>query len=133
MVLRLRTYRLFLKLATYLLPAFAFPMGWVLWRLTIELFGRPALYGLHGHFSHMLFGSFVWAFTAEPYRVTTMDEIFRERTGARNAWSAGLATFFLVLAVLFFTRNDTYPRGLLVWNVLVLMALTLFVHAVFRF
>ena len=133
MVLRLRRYRLFLKFATYLLPAFAFPIGWMLWRLTIELFERPALYGLQGHFSHMLFGTFVWAFTAEHYRVTTMDEIFRERTGARNAWSACLATFFLGLAVLFFTRNETFPRGLMVSDVLVLMALTLSVHAVFRF
>jgi FlaA1/EpsC-like NDP-sugar epimerase len=79
----------------------------------------------------MLFGTLVWAFVSEHYRVTSFDELFRERTGARAAWSACLATSFVLLALLYFSRNDIYPRGLLIWDVIVLLTLTVMLHAIF--
>jgi len=80
----------------------------------------------------MLFGTLVWAFVSEHYRVTSFDELFRERTGARAAWSACLTTSFVLLALLYFSRNDIYPRGLLIWDVTALLALTVMLHAIFR-
>jgi Undecaprenyl-phosphate glucose phosphotransferase len=97
-----------------------------------ELFHRPLLYSLRGQFSQLLFGTFVWAFFAEHYQVTNFDELFRERTGAKNAWSACIATSFVLLAALYFSRNGIFPRGLLVCILLTLMALTILLHAAFR-
>ena len=47
--------------------------------------GCPTLYSLHGHVNHVLFGAVVWVMVAEHYKVTTFDQIFYERTGARPA------------------------------------------------
>jgi Undecaprenyl-phosphate glucose phosphotransferase len=132
MILRLKLYGLFLKIGIYLLPVFAFRVGWWSWIVACGLFDRPVLYSPHGHLSEILFGTFVWAFLAERYRVTSFDELFRERTGARRACSAGLATSFVLLATLYFGRNDLFPRGLLVCALVSLMALTILLHAVFR-
>lgn len=132
MILRLKLYRLSLKVATYLLPILAFYLGWCVWSLSCGFLGRPVLFSFHGHHNHMLFGTLVWAFVSERYRVTSFDELFRERTGARAAWSACLATSFILLALLYFSRNDIYPRGLLVCDVIVLLTLTVILHAIFR-
>jgi Undecaprenyl-phosphate glucose phosphotransferase len=69
---------------------------------------------------------------AEHYRVTSFDEIYRERTGARAAGSACIATLFILLATLYFSRNQTFPRGLLIADLLALLVLTLLLHAAFR-
>jgi Undecaprenyl-phosphate glucose phosphotransferase len=132
MMLRLKLYGASLKAATYLLPILAFFAGWLLWNAICSLLGRQVLYSYHGHLNQMLFGALVWAFISEHYRVTCFDELFRERTGARAAWSACLATSCVFLALLYFSRNDIYPRGLLVCDVIVLLTLTVVLHAVFR-
>jgi Undecaprenyl-phosphate glucose phosphotransferase len=132
MILQLNVYRLFLKIGTYLLPVLAFRLGWWFWTLICKLLERPVLYSPHEHASQILFGTFVWAFVAEHYRVTNFDELFRERTGARAAWSACIATFFVLLATLYFSRNGIFPRGLLVCNLIALLTLTILLHAVFR-
>ena len=132
MILRLELYRLFLKIGTYLLPILAFRLGWWYWMMVCAFLDRPVLYSPHGHLSQILFGMFVWAFVAERYRVTSFDELFRERTGARAAWSACIATSFILLAILYFSRNDIFPRGLLVCDLIALLALTILLHAVFR-
>ena len=133
MLLRLRMYRLFLKAAIYLLPFLAWEFGWVLWVFCMRLLERPVAYPREGHFALVLFSSFIWAFMAEFYRVTNVDELFRERTGARNAWSASFATAVLLVGGLYFSRNDIFPRGLFVSCVFALLTLTVLLHAAFRF
>jgi Undecaprenyl-phosphate glucose phosphotransferase len=132
MILRIKIYRLFLKIGIYLLPILAFRLGWWFWMVICKFVDRPVLYSPQGHLSQILFGTFVWAFVAEHNRVTSFDELFRERTGARRAWSACVATTFILLATLFFSRNDIFPRGLLVCDIITLLALTVLLHAVFR-
>lgn len=132
MILRLKLYRLFLKISVYLLPIPAFWGGWWLWETLCIALYRPILYSPRGHLTEVLFGTFVWAFLAEHYRVTSFDELFRERTGARNASSACVATTFLLLATLYFGRNEVFPRGLLLSDLITLLALTILLHAVFR-
>jgi Undecaprenyl-phosphate glucose phosphotransferase len=132
MILRLKLYRLFLKISVYLLPIPAFWAGWRLWMTICTAFHRLVLYSPRGHLTEVLFGTFVWAFLAEHYRVTSFDELFRERTGARNASSACVATTFVLLATLYFGRNEIFPRGLLLCDLLTLLALTILLHAVFR-
>jgi hypothetical protein len=131
-ILRLKVYRLFLKIGTYLLPSLAFELGWLIWMDLCQVFNRPFFYSPRGHFGQILFGTLVWAFVAEHYRVTSFDEIFRERTGGRAAGSAGIATLFILLGTLYFSRNQTFPRGLLISDLFVLLALTVALHAAFR-
>jgi len=132
MILRLRRYRLSLKIAIYVLPVLAFGLGWWLWKFVSMALGRPVLYAPAGHLTQIIFGTLVWALVAEHYRVTSFDELFRERTGARAAWSACIATLFVLLATLYFSRNVAFPRGLLLCDVILLLALTILLHAIFR-
>lgn len=81
MILRLRRYRLSLKIAIYVLPIVVFGLGWWVWMFVSMVLGRPALYDPGGHFTQIIFGTVVWALIAEHYGVTSFDELFRERTG----------------------------------------------------
>jgi Undecaprenyl-phosphate glucose phosphotransferase len=132
MILRLRRYRLSLKLAIYGLPIVVFGIGWWVWMLVAMMLGRPVLYPAGGHLTQILFGTLVWVFIAEHYRVTDFDELFRERTGARAAWSASIATVFILLATLYFSRDAVFPRGLLMCDVVLLLAFTILLRAFFR-
>ncbi len=132
MFLRLKRYRLSLKVAIYALPVLVSGLGWWVWMLVSMALDRPVLYPAGGHLTQILFGTLVWAFIAEHYRVTDFDELFRERTGARAAWSASIATVFILLATLYFTRNAVFPRGLLICDVVLLLAFTILLHALFR-
>jgi Undecaprenyl-phosphate glucose phosphotransferase len=133
MLLPLKMYRLLLKVAIYLLPFPAFVIGWQIWAVCLTFIQRPARYPLNGHFTLVLLSSFVWAFMAEHYKVTSVDELFRERTGAKAAWSASAATVVILLGALYFGRNAVFPRGLFVCMVGALLSLTVLSHAAFRF
>lgn len=130
MMLRLRLYRLYLRIGIYSLSIPAYYLGWYLWRLMCYDFGRPSAYSVHT--SHILFGLFVWGFISEHYRVANFDELFRERTGGKAATSACVATMFVLLGVLYFSRNQVFPRGLLVLDISTLLLLTVLLHAIFR-
>jgi Undecaprenyl-phosphate glucose phosphotransferase len=132
MLLRLKTYRLLLKFTTYVLPFLAFEIGWQLWAFCAKSLGRPVEYSHQGHYTLVLLSSFLWALMAEHYNVTNVDELFRERTGARATWSATAATAIVLLGALYFDRDSTVPRGLFVWWVFSLLTLTLLLHAAFR-
>src|SRR5215471_9182826 len=125
MILRLKIYRLLLKLGIFLLPVLAFQLGWWLWMLLSTALHRPVLFAPTGHVTTILLATFVWAFFAEHRRVTSFDELFRERTGARAAWSACLATMCILLATLYFSRDIAFPRGLLICDVTFLLLLTI--------
>jgi len=133
MLLRLRLYSSFLKLAIYLLPFPAFEVGWRIWALCMAFLDRPIAYAHNGHFTLVLFSSFLWAFMAEHYKVTKVDELFRERTGARAASAASVATAVILMAVLYFGHKAIFPRGLFVCDTGTLLALTVFLHAAFLF
>jgi Undecaprenyl-phosphate glucose phosphotransferase len=132
MILRLKYYRFCLRLVSYLLPLFAFELSWRLWVHTWREVGRPTEFDHHGHLTLIAFASFVWAIMAEHYRVTNVDELFRERTGTRAAFSACIATAAILLAALFFRHDFVFPRGLFVISVLVLLLLAIFMRAFFR-
>lgn len=132
MIKRLKLYRMFLKIAVYFLPIPAFGFGWAAWMSISTLLDRHVLYSAYGHFNQILFGTCVWAIFAEHNHVTSFDELFRERTGLRKAGSACIAATFVLLATLYFSRNDIFPRGLLISDVLALLGFTLIVHGIFR-
>ncbi len=132
MLFRLRIYRLLLRIIVYLLVFPAFELGWQIWAVVMKSLNRPVLYFPHGHLNVLVISSLVWAFMSEHYKVTNVDELFRERTGVRNTWSAALATTVILLGTLYFMRDTVFPRALFVSAVAVLIVLTLFVHALFR-
>ena len=132
MILRLRIYRLLFKVAVYALALPAFYLGWEVWRFLCVTADRPALYVMHGHLNQVLFGTLVWALVSEHYRVTTFEELFRERTGARAATLACMATTFFLLVTLYFSRNVLFPRGLLVCGLFTIFVFTILLHAMFR-
>jgi FlaA1/EpsC-like NDP-sugar epimerase len=133
MLLRLKMYRFLLKIAIYLLPFPAFELGWRIWALCLDIIDRPVEYPVRGHFTLVLFSAFLWAFMAERYKVTSVDELFRERTGAKAASSASAATAVVLLGVLYFGRNAVFPRALFVCCAVSLLTLTVILHAAFRF
>jgi Undecaprenyl-phosphate glucose phosphotransferase len=132
MFLRLKLCGWILKMATYSLGVAAFYAGWWMWKLACESLARPVSYSTSGHLDQALFGMFVWALVSEHYRVTSFDELFRERTGAKAAASACVAMSFILLAALYFSRNELFPRGLVVCDILMIFALSILLHAVFR-
>jgi len=132
MMLRLKLYRLLLKVAIYAVSFPAFYLGWWVWKAICEYLGRPALYSPQGNTHHWLVGALIWAFVSERCKVTSFDELFRERTGARAASSACITTACVLLALLYFGRNELFPRGLLVWDLIALFVLTLLLHAISR-
>ena len=132
MLFRLNVYRLAFKVAIYLLPFPAFQVGWQCWAFCIEFAGRPVLYAPQGHDTLVLLSSFVWAFMAERYNVTNVDELFRERTGAKAAWSATLAAGVILLGALYFARDAVFPRALFICSMIALLSLTLLLHVAFR-
>lgn len=133
MLLRLKVYRLLLKFTTFLLPFLAFEIAWQVWAISLTFIHRPVEYPNRGHFTSVLFSAFVWAIMSSRFKVTHVDELFRERTGATAACKATAATAFILLSALFFGRDDVFPRGLFVCSLVVLLALTLLLHAAFRF
>lgn len=137
MILRLKLYRLYLKIVIYLLPFMAFKLGWWLWYFSCTIIGRPVLYSREllssrSHLTLVLLSVFIWGFFAEHYKVTSFDELFRERTGIRAAWSACLATSAVLLAMLYLSRNEVFPRGLVFCAIIVLLFLAILIHAIFR-
>lgn len=132
MIMRLKLYRMFLKIAVYLLPVPAFGIGWTVWMSISTYFGRKVLYPLHGHYGQILFGTCVWALFAEHNGVTSFDELFRERTGVRRAASACVTATFVLLGAFYFSHYGVFPRGLFLCDIAALLSLTLIVHAFFR-
>ena len=132
MILRLRVYRLLLKICTYLLPLPAFALGLWSWTELCRLFSRPSVFSAQTHLAQLLLGGIAWALLSERYDVTKFDELFRERTGARNASSACIATAFVLLAALYFSRHQAFPRVLLICDLFALLMLTILLHATFR-
>ena len=132
MFLSLRVYRLILTILTYLLPWLAFEVGHRLWLLLCWCAAWPASYARAGHVGLLLLCSFVWAFVTEHYSVTSLDGLFRERTGARAALSALVATSAIFLGILFFSHDSSFPRGFFVCGILALFILTLLMRALLR-
>ena len=132
MLLRLKLYRLCLKLTVYSLPFAAFYFGLGVWTFSWSLLGLPADPSAYARFTVPLLGCFVWAFFAEHYKVTSLDELFRERTGTRAVLAACLATSTVLLAALYFSRNAEFPRGFFVFSMTALLLFAVVLRAAFR-
>jgi len=129
MTRRLNIYRFYLRAITRLLP--------------LASFGLAALvcYWINGPFAKgeatlylyvLLLTTVTWSGAAEHYGVTSVDELFRERTGIRAALSSWTVVYGINLLVLFMTQSVNFSRLLFVVSGITLLVLTIFMRAVFR-
>jgi len=132
MILRLRYYQLYLRLAAYALPWLAFELAWRLWMFLWRVLGYTAIFNPAGHFGLLVLVSFVWAIMAEHYELISVDELFRENTGIKAAAHACGGTSAILLAAFFFSRNVVFPRGLFAIGMVVLLFLALILKSFFR-
>jgi exopolysaccharide biosynthesis polyprenyl glycosylphosphotransferase len=67
----------------------------------------------------------VWAIVAEWQHLCDTDELFRENTGIRKSLTGCLATYTVLLAVLFFYREQNFSRVFFVVSSIALLLLTI--------
>src|SRR5207245_11242143 len=82
---------------------YVFALSCTFFRYIIQI-SHFVFFFFYSHASHWDLHSFPTRRSSD--LVTSFDELFRERTGARAAWSACLATSFVLLALLYFSRNE---------------------------
>src|SRR5207249_10079350 len=96
-------YHFYLRVVTYGLPFLSFGAA----RYLLRSVGHPDT-GLdrYSYFNLLLFMTVIWAIVSEYYRVTSVQELFRERTGIRAAFSTCAAAYAVLLGVLFFFHRS---------------------------
>ena len=125
-------YHFYLRIVSYSLPFFSF--------VTAGYIRRFAGYwdtGIdrNGYFNLVLFTTVVWMLLTEYYyyKVLSMQELFRERTGIKSALPACMATYAAVLGMLFFFhRYPNLSRAFLALSAMTLLFTTLVMRAMFR-
>lgn len=103
-------------------------------RFLLGKFGEipPLASDVRPYFTILLITTLVWVIAAEYYRVCSVEELFRERTGIRLAARACAVTYTVVLCSAFFIRDWQFSRLVVVVSAVILLVQTLCVHAVFR-
>jgi len=132
MSLRLKSVGFYIRVWHYLLPLAAFTVAtWV--RLTaVDVKRFPAEYDPWFYFGVLILITVVWAVAAERQRLCDTDELFRENTGIRKSLSACLATYTVLLAVLFFYRQQNFSRIFFAASSIALLLLTVATRIVLR-
>jgi len=123
-------YHFYLRMVTYVLPFFSFVSATYVRRLS----GHPDT-GIdqYSYFNLVLFTTVVWAIATECYRVTSVQELFRERTGIKAAFPACVATYAMLLGLLFFFHlYRDLSRLFLALSGMILLFVTLAMRAIFR-
>src|SRR5437660_3423712 len=124
-------YHFYLRIATYALPFFSFGAA----RYIRRLFRHPDT-GIdqYSYFNLLLFTTIVWAIVSEYYRVTSVQELFRERTGIKAAFQACATTYAMLLGLLFFFHlYRDLSRAFLALSGMTLLGVCLAMRALFRF
>jgi Undecaprenyl-phosphate glucose phosphotransferase len=124
-------YHFYLRIVTYALPFFSFGAA----RYVRGILGHPPT-GIdqYSYFNLTLFTTVVWSIASECYRVTSVQELFRERTGIKAAFPACAVTYAMVLGLLFFLHlYRDLSRAFLALSGMILLFVTLAMRALFRF
>ncbi len=123
-------YHFYLRVVAYCLPFFSFgAAGYVRFLSGHSNTGIDP----YSYFNLLLFTTVVWAIITEYYGVSSVQELFRERTGIKAAFPACMATYAMVLGMLFFFHRYTnLSRAFLALSGIILLLMTLTMRAVFR-
>lgn len=131
MISRLKNSSFVFRLIAYLLPLFAFTFAWYVCFGAGGTWIRLAV-DPNAYLTLLLFTTVLWAVFSEQYKVTSINELFRERTGVRAAFWSCTATYLATLASLFFYRSVSYSRAFLAVSGLALLGLTFVTRSAFR-
>jgi Undecaprenyl-phosphate glucose phosphotransferase len=132
MSLRLKSLGFYIRLWHYMLPLLAFAIAAYVRLRMMDLQQHPADFDPWFYFAVLLFITMVWAIAAERQHLCDTDELFRENTGTRKSLSACFATYTVLLAVLFFYREQNFSRVFFVVSSIALLVLTLGTRVVMR-
>jgi Undecaprenyl-phosphate glucose phosphotransferase len=129
---RLNYYRFYLRIADYMLPALAFAA--TAYVESVMKVGSPtAGLGTYGYFGLLVQTSVIWAIAGEYYGVSSVQELFRERTGIRASFGACTTTYAVTLGVLFFFHQyTTVSRAFLLLSACILLCAALSMRSLFR-
>lgn len=131
MTLRLKSHRFYLRLWCYIQPALAFAFAAYL-RFGVDEARGPQVdqrfYGMV-----LLLNTLAWVIAVEHYDLCDLEELFREYTGIRKTLSACIATYAVLLGVLFFYRQQSFSRLFFVVSATVLLFSTLFTRISLRY
>ena len=129
---RLNYYRFLLRIVCYFLPALALFSS----ELILSVFhvrDVRAGVGPYGYLGFLGLMTTAWAVAAEHYKVSSVQELFHERTGIRAASAACAVTSAVQFGVLFFFQLYTsFSRVFLALSLWNLLMMTLAMRAVFR-
>jgi len=123
-------YHFYLRIAAYALPFFSFAAA----KYIARILGHSNT-GIdqYSYFNLLLFTTVVWAIVCEYYRVSGMQDLFRERTGIRAAFPACAVTYAMLLGLLFFFHlYRDLSRAFLALSGVILLFTTLTMRAIFR-
>src|SRR6266704_4032634 len=123
-------YHFYLRIVACCLPSFSFgAAGYVRFLSGHSNTGVDP----YGYFNLLLFTTVVWAIVSEYYGVTSVQELFRERTGIKAAFPACVATYAMLLGMLFFFHlYRDLSRAFLALSGVSLLFATLAMRAIFR-
>ena len=132
MTLRLNSYRFYFRVWFYLLPGISFVVAWYL-RFVSGWQGAPhSYYDPEFYFMVLVLTTLLWAIFIECYELNSMEVLLRENTGIIKASCAIVATYLLVVSVVFFYRQQSLSRMFLVTSAVVLLCSTVLSRIVGR-
>ena len=132
MSLRLKSFGFYIRLWHYMLPLVAFTAAGLVRFVAMAPMRNPADFDPLFYFAVLLLITFVWAIFVEQQRLCDTDELFRENTGIRKSLMACFATYTVLLAVLFFYRQQDISRVFFVVSSIALLVLTVGTRVVLR-
>jgi len=132
MSLRLKSFGFYIRLWHYMLPLVAFAAAGFVRFVAMAPMRSAVGFDPWFYFAVLLFITLVWAIFVEQQRLCDTDELFRENTGIRKSLMACLATYTVLLAMLFFYRQQNVSRVFFVVSSLALLVLTVGTRVVLR-
>ena len=132
MSLRLKSFGFYIRLWHYMLPLVAFAAAGFVRFVAMAPMRSAVGFDPWFYFAVLLFITLVWAIFVEQQRLCDTDELFRENTGIRKSLMACLATYTVLLAILFFYRQQNVSRVFFVVSSIVLLVLTVGTRVVLR-
>ena len=128
MVGRLNLYRLFIRVFCYLLPTLALSVSTMIYVVVPGSHG----YTREAYFALCMALTLIWIVCAEYFGVTSVEELFIERTGTWAVLRALTATYMMAVTLLFLHRDQFLSRAFFATTAVMLFILAALLRAVFR-
>jgi Undecaprenyl-phosphate glucose phosphotransferase len=124
-----RRYKLLFRIMIYVLPLVSFLLAGYFHAQWIR---GPATFHSPEQLYLALFTTMAWSIVAEMEEVTKITKVSARRRGIRGCLAACGITYLVDLIALFIVHDIGYSRAIILLSALILMALAVFMHTVFR-